>query len=145
MGGCGDVEPRGDRVLGADALVAPVEGIAGDDRHADLVAAGRGGTIEAPPVQDEADVGDVGSLVERREDFLRIGHLGYALRVNEARYLETPHTGGDQAVDQFDFRCRREYAGLALQSIARSHLDDLDFAGHAHDSSRHDDGGCGHN
>ena len=59
MGGRGHFAPGADRVRARDALVPAVELVGREHDHADLAAARRGGTIEARPVQDQPDIGDV--------------------------------------------------------------------------------------
>ena len=58
MRGACDIEPRCNRLLGAHALIASIEGVAGNDRHTHFVAAGDPGTVEASAIQDETDVCD---------------------------------------------------------------------------------------
>ena len=125
-----DIEPGGHRFVGAHALVATVERVARDHGHADLVASGGRSALETLPVQHEPDVGDVVAAAEPAQHVLGIGHLRHALRVHEARDLDTPQAAVDGALDELDLDRRRHDARLALQAVARPDFDDLDASRH---------------
>ncbi len=128
-----DLQPGRDRLQRADALVAAVEGVAGDDGHADLVATGRRGPLKALLVQHQPDVPDALAPGQRGQHLLGVGHLRHALRVDEAGDLEAARAAGDQALDERDLRGRGHHPRFALQAIARPDFDDLDAL--AHDDS----------
>ena len=57
-GQCRDLVPGGECFFDAGALVAPVEGLAGDDDEVDLMATRLEGALDAAAVERETDVGN---------------------------------------------------------------------------------------
>ena len=122
----GDIKPRSDGLVRAHTLVATVEGVAGDNRHPHLVAAGRHRSLEPLLIEDQADVSHVRPLVKARQHLFRIRHLRHFLRVDKARHLETAQPGIDQSLDELNLGGSGHDPRLALQPIARPDFDDFD-------------------
>ena len=126
-----DVEPGRDGFVGRDALVATIERVAGDHRHADLVASRRHRPLETLAVEHEAD--EVHARRRRAECLQHcfgVGHLRHFLRIDEARDLDAAQSGRERATNELDLGRRREHAGLALQPIAGTDFDDVDVRAH---------------
>src|SRR5205823_525144 len=62
------------------------------------------------------------------EDGGRVSHLRHPLRTDERRHLDDGKASGRQVVDERDLVDGRDLRVLVLQAIARSDLDDGDFA-----------------
>src|SRR5690606_24183369 len=75
----------------------------------------------------EADVADARLARHTREDVLRVRHLRHAFRVHEARRFDAADAAREHAPDELELDGGRNGLGLALQPVARRHLDDFDL------------------
>ncbi len=101
------------------AVTRPISSATGGER-----------TVEAFAVQHQADVLHAGHLRQSSEHRFGVRHLRHAFRIDEARDFDALQARGNQAPDQFELGRRRQNLRLALQSIARPHINDFNLSRH---------------
>lgn len=77
--------------------------------------------VETALVEDEPCMDDSVSAIQNSDDLLGAGHLRHTTRIDEARNLDSRHTGRDEPANQLSANLGSQDLWLVPQPVARAY------------------------